>query len=167
MCRADSSRLASCINRPLRPIPANRSKSVFVLSADISAVVPTNRRHSHNRGFQTVENKAEFFRLSNCRKKGEMRATLASEVLDWAEGLVAELKAIEQWDVAYWRNPSPEAYETLAFVARGKRRCEILSQLLSINSPTAQQKKKEPLTVKKLCPAQERKTGVTHGLSWK
>src|SRR5205807_2230006 len=51
---------------------------------------------------------------------------------DGAEGLVAELKAIEQWDAAYWRTPSPEAYETLAFVARGKRRCEILSQLLSL-----------------------------------
>src|SRR5712664_2989762 len=68
-----------------------------------------------------------------------MRATLASEVVDEAQGLVAELKAIEQWDVAYWRNPCPKAYETLAFVARGQRRCEILSQLLlapSCDCPT-------------------------------
>jgi hypothetical protein len=61
-----------------------------------------------------------------------MRAPLASKLLDEAGGLVAELKAIEQWDAAYWRNPSPEEYETLAFVARGKRRCEILSRLLSM-----------------------------------
>src|SRR2546421_45612 len=63
-----------------------------------------------------------------------MRAALAGEVLAEAEGLVAELKAIEQWDVGYWRNPSPEAYETLAFVARAQRRGEILSQLLSVLS---------------------------------
>lgn len=61
-----------------------------------------------------------------------MRIALASKDLGVTEGLVAELKAIEQWDAAYWRNPSPEEYETLAFVARGKRRCEILAQLLSI-----------------------------------
>ena len=61
-----------------------------------------------------------------------MRVALASEVQDEAEALVVELKAIEQWDAAYWRTPSPEAYETLAFVARGKSRCEILSQLLNI-----------------------------------
>lgn len=68
-----------------------------------------------------------------------MRVALASEVLDKAEALVAELKAIEQWDSAHWRNPSPEEYETLAFVARCKRRCEILSQLLSINSSTGKE----------------------------
>jgi PilZ domain len=61
-----------------------------------------------------------------------MRVALASGVVDEAGGLVAELRAIEQWDAAYWRNPSPETYETVAFVARAKRRCEILSQLLSI-----------------------------------
>jgi hypothetical protein len=64
-----------------------------------------------------------------------MRAPLASKLLDEAGGLVAELKAIEQWDATYWRNPSPEEYETLAFVARGKRRREILSRLLSMTPP--------------------------------
>ena len=74
-----------------------------------------------------------------------MRAPLASKLLDEAGGLVAELKAIEQWDAAYWRNPSPEEYETLAFVARGKRRCEILSRLLSIKSPDCTTRKEGAL----------------------
>jgi PilZ domain len=69
----------------------------------------------------------------------------AAKILDVTEALVAELKAIEQWDAAYWRNPSPEEYETLAFVARGKRRCEILSQLLSIKSPDCTTRKEGAL----------------------
>ena len=74
-----------------------------------------------------------------------MRVVLASKALDNAEGLVAELKAIEQWDAAYWRNPRPEEYETLAYVARGKRRCEILSRLLSTKSSYRATRSEEPV----------------------
>ena len=96
-----------------------------------------------------------------------MRVALASEAQEEAGALVAELKAIEQWDAAYWRNPSPQTYETLAFVARSKRRCEILSQLLSVLPATAQQGEQELWKVKKLRSEQEGKNGVTHGLGGK
>ena len=48
------------------------------------------------------------------------------------ERLVAELRAIEHWNTDYWRKGDPEAYETLAFVARRERRVEILSYLLTL-----------------------------------
>lgn len=47
---------------------------------------------------------------------------------------MGELRVIELWDVDHWRNPLPEAYEMFAFVARRKRRAEILSQLLALIS---------------------------------
>jgi hypothetical protein len=50
--------------------------------------------------------------------------------------LVTELQAIEHWDTKHLRNLDPETYEMLAFVARRKRRTEILSQLLTIIPPT-------------------------------
>ena len=46
------------------------------------------------------------------------------------EKLASELRAIDHWDTAYWRNRRPERYETLAFVARQKRRSEIMCDLL-------------------------------------
>lgn len=51
---------------------------------------------------------------------------------DGAERLLAELKAIEEWDIAYWRSHSPDVYERTAFIARRSRRSEILCDLLNI-----------------------------------
>lgn len=59
-----------------------------------------------------------------------MRSVLSSAGWNRVERLVAELRAIERWNTDYWWNSDPEAYETLAFVARRERRAEILSQLL-------------------------------------
>jgi hypothetical protein len=49
--------------------------------------------------------------------------------LDRVERLVEELKAIEKWDTAYWRNGRSEVNEKIAFLARRERRREILAQL--------------------------------------
>jgi hypothetical protein len=98
---------------------------------------------------------------------GGMRVALAIEALDEAEGLVAELKAIEQWDARTGetlarKHTKPWRLKlTPRDVAKSCRNC-------SQHYPaTAQQGEKELWTVKKPRPAQERKTGVTHGLSWK
>jgi hypothetical protein len=48
------------------------------------------------------------------------------------ESLLAELKAIELWDAAYWRNRDPEIYETIAFVTRTRRRKEIIQQTVAL-----------------------------------
>ena len=48
------------------------------------------------------------------------------------ERLVEELRAIDYWDANYRRNPYPEAYEMLAFVARRRRHAEILSRLIAL-----------------------------------
>jgi hypothetical protein len=55
-----------------------------------------------------------------------------SNELDRIEQLVAELRAVEWWDVGHWRKRRPEDYEILAFRARQERRSEILSQLVSL-----------------------------------
>jgi len=60
--------------------------------------------------------------------------------LDEVARLVAELRAIEWWDADYWRTSRPEGYEAIAFVARQKRRSEILVQLVSLVPRLAQQK---------------------------
>jgi hypothetical protein len=52
-----------------------------------------------------------------------------SRGLQKVELLVAELKAIEFWDAAYWRGEQSQMLETLAYTARRERRAEILSQL--------------------------------------
>jgi hypothetical protein len=46
--------------------------------------------------------------------------------------LIEELKAIEYWDVNYWRTKLPKDYEKAALLARRKRRTEILNQLFKI-----------------------------------
>jgi hypothetical protein len=40
-----------------------------------------------------------------------MRLVLESDLLDQAEGLLTELKAIEQGNTAYGRNHDPDVYE--------------------------------------------------------
>lgn len=61
-----------------------------------------------------------------------MRLAPDNDGLNRVERLVGELRAIERWDADYWRNKLPIADEVLAFVARRKRRAEILSQLLTL-----------------------------------
>jgi hypothetical protein len=61
-----------------------------------------------------------------------MQAGADSDEFDRAEKLVAELKAIEFWDVQYWQSSRSESAEVLAFRARQRRRTEILTQLTSL-----------------------------------
>jgi hypothetical protein len=60
-----------------------------------------------------------------------MQAGADSDEFDRAEKLVAELRAIEFWDVQYWQSSRSESAEVLAFRARQRRRTEILTQLTS------------------------------------
>ena len=55
---------------------------------------------------------------------------LRDGTIEEVEKLASELRAIDHWDTAYWRNRRPERYETLALVARQKRRSEIIRDLL-------------------------------------
>ena len=58
-----------------------------------------------------------------------MRPIIELDRREQAEKLLAELKAIEQWNTAYWRNSDPDVYETSAFLARESRRSEIILQM--------------------------------------
>ena len=58
-----------------------------------------------------------------------MRLTLERDRREQAERLLADLKAIEQWNTAYWRNSDPDVYETSAFLSRESRRSEIILQI--------------------------------------
>jgi hypothetical protein len=66
------------------------------------------------------------------RMYSDMGLVLNSNELDRIERFVAELRAIEWWDVGHWRKHRPEDYETLAYRARQDRRSEILSQLVRL-----------------------------------
>ena len=61
-----------------------------------------------------------------------MRLVLEQDLLNLAERLLAELRAIEHWNIAYWRNRHPDVYETKAFQARQSRRGEIIGQIALI-----------------------------------
>jgi hypothetical protein len=61
-----------------------------------------------------------------------MRSVLDNYGWDRVERLVEELRAIERWNSGYWRNSDPKPHEMHAFVARRKRRAEILSQLVML-----------------------------------
>lgn len=61
-----------------------------------------------------------------------MRQVLEISLLIQAERLLTELKAIEQWNTAYWRNRDPDVYETTAFVNRSTRRREIIQQMVLV-----------------------------------
>ena len=63
-----------------------------------------------------------------------MQAGADSDEFDRAEKLVAELRAIEFWDVQYWQSSRSESAEVLAFRARQRRRTEILTQLTSLET---------------------------------
>jgi hypothetical protein len=52
-----------------------------------------------------------------------------NDELDQLDALIKELKAIKFWDIHYFRSESPEEYEKSAFLARQKRRAEILSKI--------------------------------------
>jgi hypothetical protein len=95
-----------------------------------------------------------------------MQSVPDSDPLNQVERLVGELRAIELWDAGYWRK-CPEAYEMVAFVARRKRRAEILSQLVPL-IPRLDIKEQRCLwIVRKSSTRRKQKTGVTGGLSWK
>jgi hypothetical protein len=53
---------------------------------------------------------------------------------DYFAVLVAELKAIEVWNSAYWRKLHPDRWDEMAYEARSERRAEILSQLVDLKS---------------------------------
>ncbi len=61
-----------------------------------------------------------------------MGLVLESDLLSQAGRLLTELKAIEHWNNAYWRNRDPDLYETTAFVTRKRRRSEIIQQMLLV-----------------------------------
>jgi hypothetical protein len=61
-----------------------------------------------------------------------MRLVLESDLLDQAERLLTELKAIEQGNTAYWRNHDPDVCERGYSSSRQVQR--ILSHLLNIFS---------------------------------
>jgi hypothetical protein len=55
------------------------------------------------------------------------------------ESLKAELAAIEYWDQLYWTTENPEPYETLACLARCKRRKWIIGELLRVSESYEEQ----------------------------
>jgi hypothetical protein len=61
-----------------------------------------------------------------------MRLVHESDLLDQAERLLTELKAIEEWNTTYWRNRDPDVYETTAFITRKRRRSEIIRQMVLV-----------------------------------
>ena len=54
---------------------------------------------------------------------------MAVAILETLTLLCAELEAIEFWNATYRRKGKPEAYETIAFRGRKKRRSEIIRQI--------------------------------------
>ena len=70
-------------------------------------------------------------------------------VLAEVERLVAELRAIERWDVYFWRADRREPFEVVAFRNRRKRRSEILARLLIITRTRPKEKLKSVLGVTK------------------
>jgi hypothetical protein len=89
-----------------------------------------------------------------------------NDELDRVERLVEELKPIQEWDAAYWRNRYAEVHEKIAFVARRERRSEILPQPSSLFSGrTIQGKRPWTFTFKNPSAMTERKKRVAeHGL---
>jgi hypothetical protein len=61
-----------------------------------------------------------------------MRNCASVEIIERAEALLAELKAIAVWDRAYWECRRHELGEAIALVSRFGRRIEILSELIAI-----------------------------------
>ena len=59
-----------------------------------------------------------------------MRPVFESDLRDQAARLLAELKAIEHWNTAYWQTCDPHVHETIAFLTRNERRSEIIGQML-------------------------------------
>jgi hypothetical protein len=67
---------------------------------------------------------------------------------DEIERLAAELNAIGWWDLDHRRKVRHEEYEKLAFVARQKRRMEIVSRLLRIERALKNEQKTTGLEIK-------------------
>jgi hypothetical protein len=77
-----------------------------------------------------------------------MRPILERDRREQAERLLTELKAIERWNTAYWRNSDPDVYETSAFLARESRRSEIILQIAVVPRSLLQR----PAGEGKVCP---------------
>jgi hypothetical protein len=82
-----------------------------------------------------------------------------NDELDRVERLVEELKPIQNWDAAYWRNSYTEVHKKIAFLARRERCSEILPHLSSLFS-----ERPWTFTFKNPSARTERKKGVYRGL---
>jgi hypothetical protein len=90
-----------------------------------------------------------------------------NDELDRVERLVEELKPIQNWDAAYWRNSYTEVHEKIAFLARRERRSEIPPQLSSLFSDrTVQGERPWTFTFKNPSAGTENRECIA-GLSWK
>ena len=61
-----------------------------------------------------------------------MRPVFESDLREQAARLLAELKAIEHWNTAYWQTCDPDVHESIAFLTRNERRSEIIGQMLLV-----------------------------------
>jgi hypothetical protein len=61
-----------------------------------------------------------------------MRYAIPCGEIQEAERLFAELKAIELWDLVYWRGHRHQAWEIVAMLNRRDRRTEVISELISL-----------------------------------
>jgi hypothetical protein len=58
-----------------------------------------------------------------------MAQLVEDKAVEVKDTLVQELKAIDLWDLQYWRKPRWEPYEKAAFLSRQRRRAEIMRAL--------------------------------------
>lgn len=145
--------------KPIQSAALTGNRKIAVSGAETSALY----RDIGNIGLHTQFKSLKILDMTH----GHRRAT-ASRMLSDNDGwslvgrLAEEMRAIEHWDADYWRNHQPEAYESLAFVARRKRHVEILSQLVTL-IPRLVISEKELLIVGKLSQRPGRRTNVSGG----
>ena len=58
-----------------------------------------------------------------------MKQVVGDETIEKIETLECELRAIDRWDIDYWRKSRREAYERAAYLSRQTRRSEIMLKL--------------------------------------
>ena len=66
-----------------------------------------------------------------------MPENVKNETIGIAEMLATELRAIDYWDIVYWRKRGRENYETSAYQSRQRRRAEILRQLTKLSKSSS------------------------------
>jgi hypothetical protein len=59
--------------------------------------------------------------------------SVRDETIATAENLACELRAIDYWDIVYWRKRRRENCETAAYQSRQRRRAEILRELTKLS----------------------------------